>query len=296
MKPPTSCHEPGFLSFLTYRKVLSGVKTIMGKAKVIASFTVVLISVGMTFAGPTNAETIRMAWFAVPPHVTVAEDGVTPQGPTITLFNAIAQKMGCTVDWHGPLPLNRLGLYQERRQSEIDGTILHIKTPAILPYLYYPKEPYLIGKPSIAVRVDDPLTSVKTIEDIQGYRIGFVKTFSMSYPAFIKNNLDKVAIDDLTGENWTSRNLAKLLSNRLDAVYERNQYTLGYQAIIDDVEDRIRILELPVEPILHYFVFHKNSDKGKRLLELYEKAVAGMTIDYDGMVRKEMDRLRATRQ
>ena len=187
----------------------------------IGLLTIGILQIAAQIAG---AETIRMVWFIVPPHVTVADDGVTPQGPTITLFNAIAQKMGYTVKWYGPLPLTRLGLYQKQSESAIDGTILHIKTPAVFPYLYYPHEPYFIGKPSLAVRADDALTFIKTIEDLRGYRIGFVKTFSMSYPPFIKNSRDTVIIDDLTGENWTSRNLGKLLIKLIMIVWSEKRW------------------------------------------------------------------------
>ena len=236
-----------------------------------------------------QAETIRMAWFAVPPHVTTADGGM-PKGPSIDLFNKIAARMGCTVEWVGPYPISRVGQEQKAGKGSLDGTILHIRTAAVEPLLLYPRRAYFIARPCIAVRMDSPLKHISTIEDIRGFRIGFVKTLSLSYPPMITNNLDKVIIDDLTGENWTSRNLARLLLGRIDAVYERNPYTLLYQAALDGIAGRIRVLELPDAPIAHYFVFHRNSTKAEKLMRLYEKATAGMNFDYDAMVRSEIER------
>lgn len=238
------------------------------------------------------AETIRMAWFKVPPHVTVAADGVTPKGPTIELFNTIAARMGCTVEWVGPYPLSRVGLEQKAGSGSLDGTIMHIKTPAVAPLLLYPSRAYFIAHPCIAVSAESPLKRITSIDDIKGFRIGFVKMLSRGYPPMMLNNLDKVVIDDLTGDNWAARNLARLLLGRIDAAYERNQYTLPYQAAVDGIDSRIRVLELPTEPIPHYYVFHKNSPKAEKLLRLYEKATAGMNFNYDAMVRSEIGKLK----
>ncbi len=256
------------------------------------NFTIIFLFVSLPLPYPVKAESIRMAWFTIPPHVFVAKDGVTPKGPTIELFNTIAGRMGCTVEWVGPLPLSRLTKYQTHGGGRIDGSVLCEKAPVLLPFLYYPKEAYFIGHPCLAVRADNTLTSIKTIDDIGGYRIGFVSMFAGDYPPFFQNNLDKVTFQNISGNNWTSRNLAKLLLNRIDAVYELNRYSLKYQAVVDGVADKIRILNIPVEPIAHYYVFHKNSPKGEQLLHLYEKAVTGMNINYDRMVKREIEKYR----
>jgi ABC-type amino acid transport substrate-binding protein len=255
--------------------------------------TTVLLTLLLLAPVSLSAETIRMAWFTVPPHISVAEDGVTPTGPSILLFESIAARMGCTVEWVGPIPLNRLGTLQKSRDMNLDGAILHVKTEANTPYLYYPSQPYFIGIPSLAVRADNPLNKIRSIEDIKGYRIGFVKTSSLKYAPIIEDNRDKVIIDDLTGENWTSRNLAKVLTHHLDAAYERNQYTLAFQAAIENISDKIKILPLSDYPMPHYYVFQKNSPKGADLLRRYEQAITGWTFDYDAMVKAEIKRLTA---
>lgn len=239
--------------------------------------------------GETWAETIRMAWFVVPPHVTIAEDG-TPTGPTISLFETIAARMGCTVEWVGPIPIKRLGEYQKTGGMDLDGAYMYQKTEDNTRYLFYPAVPYFIGIPSLAVRLDDPLEEINSIEDIEGYRIGYVKTLSSRYIPMIEDHRDKVIINDLTGDDFTSRNLHKVLSRRLDGAYERNQYTLAFQAALDNISDQIKIVSIRGYPIPHYYVFNKNASGGADLLRRYEEAVAGMDFDYDAMVKAEIER------
>jgi len=229
-----------------------------------------------------------MAWFSLPPHVFAPIGDGPPTGPTIALFEAIASRMGKRVEWIGPIPLNRLGQEQQTGELGIDGTILHMRTPVTAKLLLFPSRPYFVAAPSLGLRADNPLSKIEGIKDIAGYRIGFVKTLSSNYPPFLAENRDLIVIDELSGEDWTARNLRKLLEGRLDAVYERNQYNLPYAATIAGIGDRIKVVPLPMEPIGHYFVFHKTSPRAQALLEAYERAVRGFAFDYDEMVKAEM--------
>jgi ABC-type amino acid transport substrate-binding protein len=237
------------------------------------------------------AQAIRMAWFTVPPHMFPPKDGTTiPTGPTIDLFNAIAARMGYSVEWVGPIPLSRLDRDRETGELGLDGGVLTIKVDDWTGYILYPKQPYFVAEPCFAVRSDNPLKKIDSIRDIEGYRIGFAMTLKGFYPSIILDNRDKLVIDEITGEDWTSRNIQKLLDGRLDAVYELNKYTLVYSATVAGVADKIKILLLPADPLAHYFVFNKTSPSGRELLEAYERAVAGMKFDYNAMLEAEIAR------
>jgi hypothetical protein len=138
--------------------------------------------------------------------------------------------------------------------------------------------------------VDGPLRRIGSIQDIDGYRIGFVKTQSPVYPSFIADHADRLVLDELAGEDWTLRNIKKLLEGRLDAVFELNKYSLSYNARMAGVEDNIRILPLPTSPIDHYYVFSRNSPRARALVEAYDRAVAGFKFDYDSMLEAEIAR------
>jgi ABC-type amino acid transport substrate-binding protein len=252
-----------------------------------AVFTALILAGGIAASG----QPIRMAWFTVPPHMFPPQDGaLQPTGPTIELFNAIAARMGCTVEWVGPVPLSRLDRDRETGELGLDGGVLTIKIEDWTRYLLYPKRPYFVAEPCFAVRSDNPIKKIETIRDIEGYRIGFAMTLKGIYPRIILDNRDGLVIDEITGEDWTSRNMQKLLEGRLDAVYELNKYTIIYTAATAGVSDKIKILLLPADPLDHYFVFNKTSPRARELLDAYERAVAGFPFDYNAMLDETIKR------
>lgn len=250
-------------------------------------FIALILAGGIAASG----QPIRMAWFTVPPHMFPPQDGsLAPTGPTIELFNAIAARMGYSVEWVGPIPLSRLDRDRETGELGLDGGVLTIKVDDWTQYILYPKQPYFVAEPCFAVRNDNPLKKIDSIRDIEGYRIGFAMTLKGIYPSIILDNRDKLVIDEITGEDWTSRNIQKLLDGRLDAVYELNRYTVLYSARMAGVADKIKILLLPADPLAHYFVFNKTSPRAQELLQAYERAVAGMKFDYNAMLEAEIAR------
>jgi hypothetical protein len=108
------------------------------------------------------------------------------------------------------------------------------------------------------------------------------------YPAFIRANTDKIVLDELVGDDWTARNLAKLMANRLDAVFECNQYAIAFQAARAGFLEQIKILPLPGDGNAHYFAFFRNSAKAERLVKKYDSAAASLGTDFDAMVRAEL--------
>lgn len=237
-----------------------------------------------------SAQAIRMSWFTLPPHVFASADDGPPTGPTVELFDAIAARMGYQVEWVGPLPISRIDSERETGALHLDGGILTIKTSTSVKQLFYPARAYFEAVPCIGVLKTSPLQKVESIVDIDGYRIGFVKVLASIYPPFIADHKDRLVLDELSGEDWTSRNIQKLLEGRLDAVFELNRYSLSYEAAIAGVGDKIRILLLPAAPLEHYFVFFRSSPRAKTLLDSYERAVAGFRFDYGSMLEAEIER------
>jgi ABC-type amino acid transport substrate-binding protein len=263
---------------------------------------IALAAAALALLTPSAAseEAIRMSWFTLPPHVfppesAAAADGtpLPPTGPTIALFDAIAARMGYRVEWVGPIPLSRLDSERETGELKLDGGVMTVKTRTSVKQLLYPARPYFSAVPCLGVRSGDPLRKIASIEDIAGYRIGFVKTGAAVYPPIIADHRDRLVLDELAGEDWTLRNIQKLLEGRIDAVFELNEYSLSYNAAIAGAEGRMRILSLPGAPLDHYFVFNRNSPRAGALVEAYDRAAAGYRFDYDAMLKEELARRRA---
>ncbi len=241
-----------------------------------------------------SGQAIRMSWFALPPHVFPPESGTeagargNPTGPTIELFEAIAAEMGYDVEWVGPFPLSRLDSERETGELGLDGGFLTVKTDISVNFLYYPARPYFSAVACLGLRSDNPLSAISSIGDIEGYRIGFVRTQSPVYPPIIADNRGRLVLEELGGDDWTLRNIQKLLEGRIDAVFELNPYSIAWNAAIAGATGRIKILSLPTPPQDHYFVFNRISPRAKELVEAYDRAVARMKFDYRAMLEAEI--------
>lgn len=233
------------------------------------------------------AETIRMAWATLPPHIYASEDGGPPAGPNIDLFNKIAEKMGYTVEWVG-MPLPRITQAMKKGTEGIDGHTLTIKIPEWEKYALYPAKPYFSTNPCIAVEADNPLQRIKSVEDIDGYRIGFAATFTNLYPPIIMQNKNRLILDEISGNDWTQRNISRMLMGRLDAAFELNSYSILYVAKMLRMDKKIKILSLPSKKTDYYHVFFKTSPKAQKLLKAYEKVVADYKFSYDEMLIEEI--------
>lgn len=103
-----------------------------------------LLISGMILAGnaATGAETIRMGYFEIRPHMYTSETTGLPAGATVSLFEKVAGKMGCEVTWVGPLPHARLVYYLEKCEL-IDGDPIMSKTPDREKFLFFRTPPFI---------------------------------------------------------------------------------------------------------------------------------------------------------
>lgn len=236
-----------------------------------------------------SAETIRMGYFILPPHQYLLDDSAEkPRGAQITSFEALASLMGYDVEWVGPLPLPRLTTML-KTGDEIDGTVGFPQYSAFEEFLYYPDAPLFFGQPIFVVRQENPVTQIRSIEDIRGYRIGLVKSISGRYTALIDEHRDALIIEELGGDAWIEQNLQKLIAGRLDALFDRQAYTIPFVAAQLKLDAQIKILPIPTPSSPLYVVFSKASQQGQLLLERYNAAAPQMTLNYEELVQKELD-------
>lgn len=247
------------------------------------------ILIGLLICTGTNlyADTIKMGFFMLPPH-TYTHDA-RAQGAGIAFFEAVAAKMGHTVEWIGPLPLPRLTEYL-KTGGQVDGTVGFPKIPAFENFLYYTDNPLYMGQPILGVaKKHSKLTKIESIDDIRGFRIGLVKSSSGRYNPLIDNHRDVIKLEELGGEKWMEQNIEKLLSGRLNALFDRQQYTLPFVAATLKLEQEIKILPMPSPPTPMFVTFSKASQQGKALLEQYNAAVSKVDLDYKNLLQKETE-------
>ena len=237
-----------------------------------------------------NAENIiKMGYFSLPPFHYFDESISQPKGAAIEYFNALALKMGYRVEWVGPLPLLRLS--NKLENGDLDGTIGFTKFQPLTDYLYYTDKILYFAQPSIMVKKENPLTQIDSIEDIKGYRIGSNISISGYHTPLIDKNTDLLKLEKLRGEKWLEQNIKKLISERVDAVFDRQPYSMFFASIQQEVDNQIKIIPVPDLPSPMYVVFSKISEKGFTLLEQYNAIAFQFDLNYIELVEKEFDAL-----
>lgn len=239
--------------------------------------------------GSFSDETIHMGFFNLKPHQYAQNNGGKPNGAFISYFENMAKTMGYSVKWVGPYPLPRLTQYLKTGHV-IDGTVGFPKYPVFEEFLYYPFIPVFQGRPTFIVLKSNPLERIESIDDIAGYRIGLVKSSSGRYTPLIDNHRDRLLLEELGGDKWIEQNIEKLLLGRLDALFDRQQYSMPFVAAGLGYGNKIKVISSPEPPTPLYIVFSKKSAKGKILLEKFNDALSKSTINYDDLARTEIEK------
>lgn len=243
-----------------------------------------LLKVGACIAGP-----IKMGYFLLPPYqyLNKQEDATQPKGATVKYFGVVAALMEEQVEWVGPLPLLRLVAYL--KTGQLDGTVAFYRSPEFEPFLHYAASPVLLAQPILLVRQDNPITEIQSIEDIRGYRIGHVVTAGGRYTPILDKYPDAITLDGLGGNRWAENNIWKLLAGRLDAVFDRQPYTLQFVAARMQQYTQVKVLPIPDPPTPVYVVFSKMSQRGQVLLDKYNAILPKLKVDYKALTQQELD-------
>jgi ABC-type amino acid transport substrate-binding protein len=210
-----------------------------------------------------------------------------PGGASIAYFEAIAAQMGYTVEWVGPLPHLRFINNLKTGENGVVGGIAVAKFAETEAFLDFPETPYCLLQPVLAIRQENPLQAIRTIDDIQGYRIGFM-TVDQPYTPFLETHREQLRFETIASEDWVRQNLLKLVNDRLDAVFDRNAHTLLFEAVRLKLDQAIKILPIPDQPTPLYVGFSKAAPQSKRFVEQYNTAVEALHLSYEDLLNKEL--------
>jgi len=253
-----------------------------------------MICIGMmllTAWSAIAAERITMGYFPHKPHHYLPEGATKPRGAMIAYFEMIAAKMGYEVEWVGPLPFTRLLDYL--RDGKIDGAVNLAMFPEIQGIVLYGEHVVHYSQSVFVVRKENPLTSIASVQDVDGYRVGWLA--NVSALPFIQDNLAHFQMDYMPQSDtvWQQQ-VKKLLLGRVDALYELNDYTLSFAAKELGVYEQIKVLPLPDPPIPMFIGFSKQSPRGQKLVEQYNAVSASVSFtpdDYAALIQQEFDAL-----
>ncbi len=260
-----------------------------------AFLTLVIISpaptaFAVTTAGNSNSsqKTIKMDYFMLPPHTFKNEGDTSPRGAGITHFEAVAAKIGYQVEWIGPLPLPRLTKYLGAG-TKLAGTVGFPKYPVFEGFMYYADKPLYFAQATLGVKKGSPLSEIKSIDDIRGFNIGAFESKSNRFTPIIDDNRDAVKMHVLGMDKWMSNNLLKMMADRLDALFDRQPYTMKYEAAKLKIDKDIKMVSFPGPAKPMYVVFSKASEQGKTFLDSYNSIAPLINLNYEDLLQKELD-------
>lgn len=232
-------------------------------------------------AASSYAADLRVGYFKLVPHAYPGQEE-RAQGPMIEYFSQIAEQMGISDAAFIEAPLSRLLKLLE--DGRLDALLYMAKNPQRAKRFKYPDTPLVSIRPALAVRADNPLRDVTSASDLESYTIG--ARADISYlPEILQD--DRIHIDPLYGSgDVLERNLKKLASKRLDAVFESGLRTLRFWVKQLGFEPDIRVMPLPGAPLELYTLFSQKTPPEK--LSLYENALKTFlqTHSYDEIFEK----------
>lgn len=210
-----------------------------------------------------HAKTLRVGFFNLFPHA-IEKDG-KPTGAKLDYFKLIASEMKVDkVEYFG-FPLTRL--IQKLKSDELDLILYLGKNTERAKLFTYPESAFFKMQSAIIVQKSNLLKVIKNINDIKNLTIGI---WAKGYLSPLLHD-NKFQLVKRFGDNVVKTSLKMILSNRLDAFYSPEMYSLKFEAIKLNKEKSLKILNLPESTVGLYSVFSKTS--AMTYLAKYEKAL-----------------------
>ncbi len=228
-----------------------------------------IIGLGTT-SSHVNAETglkeVKISFFNVPPHIYLDEKTGQMKGAAYELLeNYLAPAMKVKFVWDSePTAIPRQVALLETNVEYASALLIY--SPERAQKLIFPDVLYATGKTALALLKSNKLEKITKIEDITGLTLGYANNAIIS--PFVKN--DKIKFDLISTPNFNEVNFKKMLANRIDAVYAPDKASLLFITKQMNLEDQIKVLDLPEKPALYSAVFSQSlKDVGER----YNKAI-----------------------
>ena len=213
--------------------------------------------------GNVGAETLRIGVFLHSPVVMQKYPGGEPFGPGIEYAKSVARVLG-----YEPkielLPLSRI--FPTLQNGDLDMSLELGITEKRKAYIIYPDKPCFVTHPSLTVRAESPLASIGSIDDVRGLRIGYLLG---AYPGSFFAGATGVTFEYVAGDTWIAQNVGKLLSNRIDAILDQNEFSCLAEARRQGIEKTIRVLPLPGEDVKGYVIFSRKRPNAEALVRAY---------------------------
>ena len=209
---------------------------------------------------------VTISYFHAQPHIMFDPSNKKPYGALYSFLNEhIAPQMGVQFVWDSHpsnIPRQLIMLSNEIR----DAVALLLFSPTRAEKFSYPQNPFYAPKSTIGIPSRSRLNKIEKVEDILSLKIGYVdKTYLSPFMRDKRIQFDFISSSITPNE----ANLKKLQAGRIDAIYIPDKAALLCGIKNLNIEDQIRVIDLPEKPGKAHVVFSKNN---KALAEAFDKA------------------------
>lgn len=222
-----------------------------------------------------QAETLRVGYFDLPPHVsanteTTTDSEITANTETnsnaaLQYFDQIAAEMGVEVSYQA-YPLSRL--LQMLDEGKLDAALFLARNPEREKRFVYPQIPLITTQ---SIFVVSQLSRFHKASDITREHSLTIGVWKGGYYSPTLSNSDNKLIR-LSGNNVALRGLESVIRGRFDAFYSPDKYAVEYQAKKHKQRGMVRIIPNANETISLYTAFSQKA--GARYVKAYEQALS----------------------
>ena len=241
-----------------------------------------LLIVPALIASAQTLKPVTVVNFVHPPLAYLDATTNEPRGAEIDFYSTLLNNLGYQPKFvFVPFPR----VIEMIKSGKADMGPVLIRSAEREEFALFSAESVLTLTPVLVVRADSPLKHLTTPADLAGLKIG--ATLGVTVPTFIAN-AGLPALDLISGNNFTERNLRKLIAERFDAFIDVNPLNVMVAAEALGVAKDIRLINIP-DTGTHYFVIlSKKSTEAAKLLAGINAALASRKISLNSFIQDEL--------
>lgn len=203
------------------------------------------------FQSPLLAEEIKVGFSQLSNLIEMNENSRIPTGPLADYWEGIAEKMGVSIKWIGPMPSTRLIL--SLKNHTIDAVAVASKNKKRQEIGIFAAKPIFLEKTVVCLRKEMNIQKIATWSDLESLsKIGTIHGHRLS--KYLASKYPQLRLAMIKNKDLVNFSLLKLTNGELDAFIYPGRMGLMEALKKLGLESRIEVIDAPVQPV-SYFAF-----------------------------------------
>ena len=201
---------------------------------------------------PLSAEEMKIGYNHMKTLLEIQESSEKPVGSLVDYWVAMAEKMGVSVKWVGPLPSQRILLYLKK--NIIDVGYIASKNKERAKIVSFPEKPIIIRQTIVCLKRNSSITKIENWSDLKYLnKIGVVHGYRGS--AKLEKDYPALNLAMMTHENFIDIALSLLRKSKLNAFVFPDKKNVMSVIKKRRMEGSTKVLDAPEPPVLYFGLF-----------------------------------------